>query len=342
MSPREQPPQRKHAATSFDVARRAGVSRAVVSRAFTSGSSISPESREKVLQAASELDYRVNQVARALNRKRSDLVGLVVSDMANPYRAAQIDALAKRIVADGYRPVLFCVDGNAETEQSISLLLNYSVSGVVVTSGLPPEAICYKCAERNVPLVIIDRGHHYPHVDQVTSDNAGGGREAAAKFMRQGNRHLVAVEPDLVVFSVSARVEGFKRAAKSNGCELTVIRVSDPSYASGQKAADSFASKSMRNAGVFCPTDLCALGFLDAMRTKHGADIPQELSVIGYDDIPQSSWEFANLTTFRQPVDEVAATTLELLESRFADPEMEERQVVLPVRMIERGTTLEQ
>ena len=76
------------------------------------------------------------------------------------------------------------------------------------------------------------------------------------------------------------------------------------------------------------------------MRSKHGVDVPQEVSVIGYDDIPQSSWAFANLTTFRQPVDEIAATTLELLESRFADPEMEERQVVLPVRMIERGTTL--
>jgi len=339
VSPKAPQPQRKPSVTSFDVARHAGVSRAVVSRAFTSGSSISPKAREKVLKAADELGYHVNQMARALNRQRSDLVGLIVSNLTNPYRAGQIDALAKRLVADGYRPMLFCVDGQEETEQSISLLLNYSVSGVIVTSGLPPESICAQCAERRVPLVIIDRGHSYPYVDLVTSDNNGGGRVAVERFLAQGSRSLVVLEPRLKVYSVSARIDGFQRAAKEHGYSVTAITVTEPNYAGGQEGAMDFARLSLTDAAVFGPTDLCALGFLDTMRNKYGADVPNELSVIGYDDIPQASWHFASLTTFRQPVEDVAAAAVELLESRFADPDIQERGIILPVQLIERGST---
>ena len=149
------PPKRK--VNSFDVAQRAGVSRSAVSRTFTDGASVSKETREKVIQAARELGYRVNALARTLNTRRSDLVGVVAADMDNPFRAEQIDCLTRNLLARGFRPLLLRGDAATDVSAMIGQLLQYSVAGVIVTSDTPPHEICEECHACGVPLVIINK-----------------------------------------------------------------------------------------------------------------------------------------------------------------------------------------
>ena len=132
--------------TSFDVARKAGVSRSAVSRAFTPGASIAADTRDKVMQAADALGYRVNELAKGLSNQRSNLVGVIVADLDTPFRNAQIDALIRELVATNYRPILFTADGPVQTAHTLHQLLHYNLSGAVVTSDAPPSEICSECA----------------------------------------------------------------------------------------------------------------------------------------------------------------------------------------------------
>ena len=324
--------------TSFDVARHADVSRSAVSRAFTPGASISAAARERVLEAAATLGYRVNLVARGLRKQRTDLVGLIVSRMDNPYRASQVDAIAKRLVREGFRPMLFCIDEGMDTERVISMLLNYSVSGVVITSDAPPAEICEECARMRVPLALVDRADELPLVDRISGDNETGGRLAAEALMAAGRRRLLVLRPQIGVYSVATRIAAFVERAAAAGLTPEFAPVRSHNYDSGEQAAADIAARRDQGLGIFCPTDIVALGLLDALRYRHGVRIPDEASLIGYDDIPQAAWAFADLTTIRQPVDQFAAETVALLKARIAEPDAPPRLKRVDVCLVRRGT----
>ena len=329
---------KKTTVTSFDVAREAGVSRSAVSRAFTPGASISPTTREKVLKAASGLGYRVNLVARGLNKQRTDLVGMIASRMSNPYRSEQIDALAKRLVKEGFRPMLFCIDEGMDEEQLLSILLNYQVSGVIITSDAPPVEICEECVRMQVPLVLVDRIDDLPFVDRINGDNVKGGRLVAEALIGAGRRKLVSVQQHVTGYSGKARTAAFIERAAEEKISAEVIHVDESEYEGGIAAAPEVIKLINQNLGVFCPSDNVALGLLDALRSKHGIQIPKQLSLIGYDDIPQASWAFADLTTVKQSVEEFARVTVELLKERINNPDAEPKNEIIDVKLVSRGT----
>jgi len=331
-------PPMPSAITSFDVARLAGVSRSAVSRAFTPGTSISDKTRQKVQEAAAELGYRVNLVARGLNRQRTDLVGMIASAMNNPYRSEQIDALAKRLVREGFRPMLFCIDEGMNEEQLLSILLNYQVSGVVITSDAPPVEICEECARMHVPLALVDRMDELPFVDRINGDNRKGGRLAAQLLMDAGRSSLVVVQPEMVGYSGRARIAAFVERALEEGISARILPVTASEYEGGLEAALDIVSKRDQKLGVFCPSGTLALGLLDALRSIHHVRVPDELSLVGYDDIPQAAWAFADLTTIKQSVDEFAKVTVDVLKARISDPNAEPKNQIVDVSIVLRGT----
>ncbi len=324
--------------TSLDVARMAGVSRSAVSRVFTPGASVSKKTREKVEKAASELGYRVNLVARGLNKQRTDLVGMIATRMDNPYRSAQIDALAKQLVRQGLRPMLFCIDEGKDAEQLLSILLNYQVSGVVITSDAPPAKICAECVRMQVPLVLVDRADELPFVDRISSNNKKGGRLAAEALIKAGRRRLLVLQPETMVYSMRERTAAFVARAAEDKLTVEFMTVGTHEYYSGNDAAVDIAQRREQGLGIFCPTDIIALGLLDALRNEHGVNVPEDMSIIGYDDIPQAAWKFAHLTTIKQPVDEFARVTVELLQERIANPEAPPQHKSVDVMIIKRGT----
>ncbi len=324
--------------TSFDVAREAGVSRSAVSRAFTPGTSISPNTRDRVLKAASALGYRVNLVARGLNKQRTDLVGMIVSGLSNPYRSEQIDALAKQLVREGFRPMLFCIDEGKDVEQLLSILINYQVSGVVITSDAPPIEICEECARMKVPLALVHRIDILPFVDRINGNDIKGGRIAAEVLIAAGRRYLIAVKQEILGYSGETRIAAFVARAAELGVPTDTFPVPGGEYESGVAAACQVAAQLDRSPGVFCPSDTVALGLLDTLRNKHSIRIPEQMSLIGYDDIPQASWAFADLTTIKQSVEEFARVTVDLLKERIKNPDADPKNEIIDVKLVSRGT----
>ncbi|WP_028032393.1 LacI family DNA-binding transcriptional regulator [Chelativorans sp. J32] len=326
-------PSRGRKVTSFDVARRAGVSRAAVSRAFTPNASVSPETREKVVKAAKELGYRVNYLARGLTTRRSDFVGVVAAGMDNPFRALQIEQITKSLVRRNFRPILLPADQGESADHVMDQLLHYNVSGVLVTSDAPPTALCAEFAAAGVPIVLINKADTIPSVDRVVSDTNAAGKLAAATLVEAGAKQLAVVAAPGPSYTARCRLQAFMGACYALDVEARVIPVEHNSYREGLAVAEALKGVD----GVFCINDYMACGLIDGLR-RLGGKVPDDVRVIGHDDIPQASWAAYELTTFRQPCDVQAEQAVSLLISRMDDPTTAERFEVTPVSLVRRAT----
>ncbi len=322
--------------TSFDVARVAGVSRAAVSRAFTPDASVSPKTREKVYQAAKELGYRVNYLARSLTNKRSDLVGLVAAGLDNPFRTMQIEHLARVLIARNFRPILLPTSKEADTSTVIGQLLHYAVSGVIVTSDAPPTEICEQCAAEGVPIVLINKGDDIPFVDRIISDDRMAGHLAATHLIESGASAPAVMAAPAISYTARRRSEAFMTTCRQAGLEPRMIELKINDYRSGYDAAADLLSLGID--GLFCANDYMACGVIDRVMQGLGREDQPPFRIVGHDDIPQAGWSAYDLTTIRQPCDLQAEQTVDLLMSRMAEPDMTARVEFTPVTLIKRRT----
>jgi LacI family transcriptional regulator len=318
--------------TSFDVAERAGVSRAAVSRTFTPNASVSPATREKVHKAAKELGYRVNYLARSLINRRSDLVGVIAAGMDNPFRAQQIHEISKALLRRNFRPILLPADQGESADHVMDQLLHYNVSGVVVTSDAPPTALCEEFAVHGVPIVLINKGDAIPLVDRVISDNEAAGRMAARRLVAAGAGRLLVVSGSHVSYTARRREKAFLATCRKLGIPARALPVAINDYANGFAAAASVENSD----GLFCINDYMACGMIDGLKAA-GRDL-EGIRIVGHDDIPQAGWDAYRLTTLRQPCDVQAEQAIELLLGRMEDPRMDERTELTPVTLVERST----
>lgn len=329
------PPKRK--ANSIDVAILAGVSRSAVSRTFTNGASVSEETRTKVMKAAEQLGYRVNALARSLH-KRSELVGLVTADMHNPFRAEQIDWLSKLLGERGFKPIFLRGERHADVSDMIGSLLEYRVAGVIVTSDTPPQEICEECQRYGVPLVTINKQDTGAPLDRVICDFEAGGRMAFEHLRSSGSKRLGLVLPESPSYTIAGRAESFRAACGENGLDLVEIRHGGQDYQSGLEAAGLVAEKRDQIDGLFCVADYLALGLLDGLRRNHGVRFPEDMRLIGFDDIPQAGWDGYQLTTIRQSRETLARLAIDLLCRRIDSPELPHQELICALELIVRET----
>jgi len=329
----------KKTVNSFDVAKLAGVSRSAVSRTFTDGASVSKETRDKVITAARELGYRVNVLARSLHKQKSDLVGVVAADLDNPFRAEQIDLLTQGLLERGFRPILLRGDPSADVADLIGSLLQYSVAGVIVTSDTPPEEICMECLDNGVPLVVVNKRDPGAPVDRVVTAFEEGGRLAFDHLVASGCRKLAVVTPEHSSYSINGRALVFERAANDSGVPVIRIARGTQTYEGGLEASGFVARVASQVDGIFCTADYLALGLLDGLRHNHGLRVPEDIQVIGYDDIAQASWKAYDLTTLVQSRKILCEATLDLLMQRLEHPDLPQQVRECGVSLKKRGTT---
>jgi LacI family transcriptional regulator len=327
---------RNRKVTSFDVARHAGVSRAAVSRAFTPDASVSPETREKVHKAAKELGYRVNYLARSLTNQRSDLVGVVVAGLDNPFRTQQIEQLAKALLARNFRPVLLPTATGTDPSDVIGQLLHYSVSGVLVTSDAPPTSLCEECADYGVPIVLINKGDDIPLVDRVVNDDKTAGKLAADVLVEAGALRVAVMVARSVSYTARRRAEAFLARCRTVGVPAETVEIAVNDYTSGFEAAGALADGGID--GLFCVNDYLACGVIDRFKREPGTLRRSPMRIVGHDDIPQASWAAYDLTTILQPCDVQARQAIDLLTSRMDEPRLTARVAFTPVTLVRRGS----
>jgi DNA-binding LacI/PurR family transcriptional regulator len=324
--------------TAAHVAERAGVSRSAVSRTFTPGASVSDEARARILDAAGRLGYRVNRLAQSLTIARSNIVGLVGADLQQPFHAECLAMLSGALLADGFQCMLLNA-AHAERDMGVLIerVLEFRVCAIVVMNGTPPSRIVKECLGNGVPVILVNKPMPGFAVDTVVTDHAAGGRAAAEHLLAAGCRRLVVVSSGARTASLEGRVDAFCKRAAQAGVPVSIWRDGPTDYSSGREAALAMLADGAID-GAFCVTDLLALGFLDAARLDRGRRVPDDLSVIGFDDIPQAGWGAYQLTTFRQPVRLLTDAVMQVIRERAESPESPHAMITLPASLIVRET----
>jgi len=331
------------AVTSKDVAREAKVSQPTVSRALGGDPRISDGTRERVLEAARRLGYFPNVAARTLITNRTHTVGVVVGDVSNPFFAQQLNALYGELQRNGYRAVLFQegADHKETGEDVLPLLLGNALDGAVFTTGKLNSDTPKHLAKKGLPVVLLNRSIEGIAADRVTADNLNGGKLAARLLARLGHRRIGTILGPENTSTSRDRERGFLTGLQEFGIEIPkkLRRVGLYSVESGHRLCLQLLQERQPPTAILCGNDVIAFGALNAA-AKAGTRVPEELSIVGFDDLRVSAWETIGLSTVHQPIgrmSEAAATMLvERIERTY---EGLPRDEVFPVSLLERDTT---
>jgi DNA-binding LacI/PurR family transcriptional regulator len=313
--------ERMRFVSAEQVAQLAGVSRSAVSRTFTPGASVAPATREKVLRAAEELGYHVNDLARGVLANQSRLVGIVATRPEVGFRAHLAAALAKLLIRRGSIPILI---NTGQTEDELlaaqKMLIGHRAEAIIILSGSPPASF-FELAQRNgQPLVVIGRSE--PDADHVRAGNSEASRKAATAFFDAGRRRLAVAGSNSGTPSIIERESAFLSTAEQLGASVSLGRGPDSDYESGIAAARELFSQPTRPDAVFCANDQIAFGLMDYARMEMRLRIPQDVAVIGFDDVPEAAWLSYQLSTFRQDPLTMALRAVELMERRLQNPDI--------------------
>lgn len=325
-------------ASAKDVAELAGVSRAAVSRCFTPGASISPETRARIMKAADTLGYQVNRLASGLIRNQSGIVALISAEIATPYRSELLAALTAALQRAGKVALVINTDRSDESvENALRQAISYRTDAAIFLSGMPARSLAETCQKNGMRLVLINRDGHHPGSLLLRLQDEEAGQRAVAVLQAAGCKRLALASSLTGTPSLVGRENGFRHAAREAGIACEEELLGATSYETGLELGMALLTRRERPDGIFCTTDLMACGIMDAARWRLGITVPDKLSVIGFDDIPQAAWEGYNLTTFRQPVAEIANAAVDWLNSD-TDP-VPAAEMVLKPRLVMRSST---
>ena len=325
--------------TAADVAAKAEVSRSAVSRAFTPNAYLDKEKRRRILQAALELGYRPNALAASLQGGQSDLVGLVVGAMTNPYDSCWMAAMVDRLNAAGKWPVALGGVGEQTDDFALSLL-RFPLDALIVRGGSVGASVIESCLKLNIPVILSGRVVEAEFVDCVSCRNRTGMAQAAEMLLAGGRRRIAYVGGPGSYSSDRERLAGLTEALARAGCTIHAHVTSDFSVDGGARAMQSLlaAAPDHRPDAVMCGNDAMALGAISYARHSAGLRVPEDIALVGFDDIPMSGWPEFNLTTLSNPIDRTADELMRLLIARLRDPYRAAETVWVEPDLVLRGT----
>jgi len=324
--------------TSQQVAERAGVSQSAVSRVFTPGASASEKTVKKVRKAAKDLGYRPNVLARAMVSGKSRIIGLVVAYLENQFYPEALEKLSNALQKRGYHVLIFLAEQTAGNIDSvIEEILDYQVDGIIAASVAMSSNLSERCRTAGVPMVLFNRSQDDPNMSAVTSDNYAGGRKIAEFLLAAGHRKIGHIAGWEGASTQRDREAGFISALAEAGVALHSRSAGEFTM---EKAAEAtrimFASDPPE--AVFVANDHMALAVMDTLRFELGLNVPEDVSVVGFDDVPAAGWLAYNLTTVRQPANRMVADTVEILLDQIENNSDEPRRIAIDGPLILRGS----
>lgn len=326
------------AATLKDVAERAGVSRSAVSRAFTEGASVSAKTRAKVEKAARELGYSPNALASSLTTGRTKLIGLISNNFHNPLFLEVFDLFTRGLQDRGLRPLLVNLSQETDPANSLRMLRQYSVDGVIVASSTLPPSFAEAFRDAGLPVVhSFGRYTTSPHVHVVGIDNIACGRMAAEALVARGYRRVAFMGGPETATSTQDRARGFfAKLAEHPEIRVSTSYASAYSFDAGRVEMTRLLMQDPAEA-YFCGDDVLSIGALSAI-AEAGLRCPQDVGIIGLNDMDMARWQNIDLTTIRQPIPEIIGASIDLVVATIEDPRRHPETRLFPCRVIERGT----
>ncbi len=327
----------KPTVTSADVARAAQVSQSAVSRTFTRGASVAQETRRKVLQAADELGYRPNALARSLISGKSGIIGVLVAYLDNQFYPVVIEKLSRSLQAKGYRVLLFMTD-QGDQDAVVKDMLQYQVEGVVMASAHLSSQLAQQCADNGIPVVLFNRYIATSPANSVTSDNLDGGRMVADYLIRGGHKRISFIAGFEESSTNRDREAGFYKGLAEHGAVCFSRGVGAYTQEGAAQAARDLFGEAKKPDAVFVANDHMAFAVMDVLRDELNLHIPNDVSVVGYDDVPQSAWKAYDLTTVEQPSGPMIDATVDILLEQISNQDVTRKAAVLPARFVVRNS----
>ena len=332
--------RRRLKATSIDVARLAGVSRAAVSRVFTPGASASPAMNARVRAAAEQLGYRPNALARSLNTGRTQMIGLLVAYLDNAFYAEAVERLSLELQARGHHILLFMATPTvADTDRVVREIVDRQVDGIVLASVTMSSTLARECAAGGIPVVHFNRELDEAGLNAVVTDNRAGGRDVAAFLCAAGHRRIGYLAGYEGASTQRDRERGFREGLDARSVPLAARGLTNFIRAEAEEATRAMFGRGDPPDAVFVCNDHMAFAAMGVLRAELGLRIPGDVAVVGFDDVAMAAWPEYDLTTVRQGMDRLVAETADVLLARIDDPALPPRRVLIEGRLIERGST---
>ncbi len=324
--------------SSLDVAKLAGVSRSAVSRAFTPGASVSLKTREKVLTAAQKLGYRPNFIARSLIQRSTKMIGIIMVEFLSPLFSILLRDLTRKLQNLGYQTLLINIAYDRKIEDALLMVLQYQVDGIIMISEVLSWRMANDCAQNNTPVALLTHYTLGSHANIVCCDDVAGGRLAADALLDADHTRCAYIGGDEGASADRDRFKGFTERLQERGHSLCCHARGEFTYDSGYAAAKKIFQTGTPPDALFCASDLMAIGALDLARCELGIKVPEELSIIGFDDIPMASWRQYSLTTIRQPTELLTDSVITILMNAIETEEPEPMTMLIPGTLVERAT----
>jgi DNA-binding LacI/PurR family transcriptional regulator len=323
--------------TSEDVAREAGVSQSTVSRVFTEGTNVSEKKKKRVLEVAKRLNYQPNAHARSLITRKARIIGIVMRDIRNPFYSAVLEIFYNRLSMRGYH-IIFVKSENEEIqEKEIMQLLEYNVEGVIVTDALLSSAAAERFRRNGIVVILFNRYTEDAEHSAVFCDNYLAAKQIADYLVEMGHKSFSFISGPPDTSTTLDRLKGFQEVLKQRHIHELVIASGNYTYESGFKSAQELMVSHKDIDCIFCGNDIIALGAMDAIRVI-GLKIPEDVSVIGFDNIRMGAWPSYSLTTWEQPLEEMMDSTVDILFQEINHRTSTHRTIMMKGHLVVRNS----
>jgi DNA-binding LacI/PurR family transcriptional regulator len=327
---------KKPGVTSSQVAEHAGVSQSAVSRTFTPGASISPKTRQKVLASAKQLGYRPNAIARSLITNRSRIIAVVMAYLENLFYPDVLEELGRALAAENYHLLLFTGFKDRDSDPVFDQLMQYRVDGIILASTSLSSELSEECATAGIPVVLFNRTTERDAVSSVTTRNKEGGKRIA-DFLVAGGHKSFAYIAGLENSSTNRdRQQGFIEGLATHGFTDVLVETGNYSRTEAEAAARKIFSRPDRPDALFVANDHMAVAVMDVARHEFGLRIPEDLSIVGYDDVGPARWTSYGITSMSQPLKRMVESTVDILMDQIASGDIEAEHRILNGELVVR------
>lgn len=327
--------------TIRDVAKLADVSISTVSHVLNGTRQVSEDKRARVLLATQQLNYQRNSLASSLRRQRTQTLGIIVPNNDNPFFSRLLGEIEAICFEQGYHILIGNANNDPDRELSyLEVMLSRQVDGVILISTGAFERSVNMIAQHGVPTVIVDRSLQLGNVDEILTDNAQGGQIATEYLLSLGHRRIGCIAGPSFLTPSGKRLDGYRHAlANANlPIEESLIIHGDFGLESGMQATKALLALPTPPTAIFACNDLMAIGAYHALK-EAGLSVPEDMSVIGFDDIASASYVLPTLTTIAQPSTDVCQLAIKRLLERIQTPSALPRHDLLAVTLVQRQST---
>lgn len=325
--------------TIYDVANEAGVSISTVSKVLNNTGSIAEKTRKRVKETMLELNYQPSVVASA--RKRIQNIGLLIPNIANPFMAEIARGVENNLRKFGFNLMICSTDNDLKNEiEYISILKQKYLDGIIIATGLQEDKAIKELLKAEIPIALLSRDVSSLAVDEVLVDDFLGGFEATKYLISLGHQKIAMITEDTNISTIKARVEGYKQALEESGIEYdeSLVITNNSSLDEGKQSTRELLNLPSPPTAIFASTEFLAIGAIQGARELN-VQVPQELSIIGFDDTILSTICDPALTTIAQPIHEMSKKVVELLIAEIKNPKETKQRVVLSPKLVIREST---